>query len=47
MHGVSYTKPRLRSPRWQGAQNADPKRFYDNSLVEDLQCSGYIDGLSR
>jgi hypothetical protein len=29
------------------AQGADPRRFYDNSLVEEFQRSGYIDALYR
>ncbi|HLH24329.1 MAG TPA: hypothetical protein VK066_17545 [Chloroflexota bacterium] len=35
------------APRDPSARDADPRRFYDNSLVEQLQASGFIDALYR
>ena len=29
------------------ARGADPRRFYDNRIVEELQRSGFIDALYR
>jgi hypothetical protein len=33
--------------REPSAAGADPQRFYDNSIVEELQRSGFIDALYR